>query len=1219
MNNYEWLIERLDAFIRKYYANKVIRGSLVFLSCLLFYFLTVSVSEYYLYLPVWSRITIDSAFIGLGLTTLVAWVAIPLGKMARLGGVISHEQAADIIGKHFPEVSDRLLNILQLNKQHDSHSSRALAEASINQKISQISVVPIAKAIDLSKNKKYLSYLLPLLLIAVFILVAAPNVFKESSSRLLQPTKEFEKPSPFHFIIKNPSLLAVRNSDFTITVETQGNALPAEAFIEMGAERVPMQPLENHSFQYTFKNVTDPINFRFYGAGFYSTSNTLKVAQRPVLKSFKVEINYPAYTGKKNEVRASLSDMTLPVGTTVNWALVTDHTDAASIHFGTGAPVALLNNSSVYGYQYRFLNDTAYTITLQNKSGIADSYKYQVQVIPDQYPVIQLQQVKDTVSGKQVLITGTAGDDYGITRVSFNYEISDKNKSVSNKSIPVRITTGSLTTFQQYFDINSLNLQPGQKLSYYIEAWDNDGVHGSKASRSEVMTFFMYDEKQIDSAINENSRQINSGMSNSSQRTQQLQTEYKDMQNKMLQSENMDWQQQQSLQDMMKKQSDLKTNLENIKQRFEEQMQQSEQKKYSDDLKEKQKELDKQLDNLLNEELKEEMKKLEELMQKLNKNDAFEAMQQMEQENKLFKMDMERMQETMKKLEMQMRMEDMANKMDELAKKERNLQKETESAEKKDQGLNKDQNTTLKKDNQAGNKDQKNGDKKDGLKTGDDKKDAKDANKDNDALSKQQKEGDKKDENAAGKEQKEAGKKDNDALSKEQQKLKDELDKVMKEDMKETQKLAKDTKQSDKLEDEQKDGQDAEQDMQDSKEDLDKNKKDDAGKKQNNAADKMEKMAKSMRQKAGGMSADQIDIDIQATRQILSNLIRLSFDQEDLMAKVRNTSPAAQAYVDNQDEQNRLHNNSLMIRDSLFALSKQVPKLPATINKNTTDLEQYMKKSIDDLENRMVSNALTNEQYVMMDANNLALMLNELLANLMQMQGQANSEGEGSCSKPGSKPGPGSKPKKGPGFTAIRHLLQNKSSWASLCRKCKKAGPKPGDKPGDKPGGQKAGQGQNGNAQGQQGNPQNGEYGDAEQLARLAQQQASLRHRIQELTSMLNSKGMGNSKELREVEQKMDKTETDLVNRRLSSDLLLRQKEIETRLLEVEKSLREQEQDDKRSSRSGEEISRPIPPALQKYITDQRQLLELYKTVPPQLKPYYREMVENYFHIIGNK
>src|SRR4051812_48093544 len=149
MNNYEWLISRLDAFIRKYYANKVIRGGLVFLSCLLFYILSVSISEYYLYLPVWLRVTLVTLFIVLGLFSLVAWVIIPLAKMGRLGTVISHEQAANIIGSHFPEISDRLLNILQLKQHSDNNSSRELAEASINQKISQISVVPITNAIDL--------------------------------------------------------------------------------------------------------------------------------------------------------------------------------------------------------------------------------------------------------------------------------------------------------------------------------------------------------------------------------------------------------------------------------------------------------------------------------------------------------------------------------------------------------------------------------------------------------------------------------------------------------------------------------------------------------------------------------------------------------------------------------------------------------------------------------------------------------------------------------------------------------------------------------------------------------------------------------------------------------------------------------------------------------------------------------------------------------------
>ncbi len=1185
MNNYDRLIERLDAFIRKYYANKVIRGSLVFLSCLLFYILTVSVSEYYLYMPVWLRVTVMSLFVVLGLSALVVWIIVPLSKMWRLGKVLSHEQAANIIGRHFPEVSDRLLNILQLKNQPDSHSSRELIEASINQKISRISVVPITNAIDLSRNKKYLPYLLPLVLVAVFILVAAPNVFKEGSSRLLQPTKAFEKPAPFKFVIKNPSLTAIRNADFVLTLQMTGATMPAEVFVETGTERVPMQPMDNHSFQYTFRNVTEAVSFRFFAAGFYSSSNTLRVVQRPVLKAFKVQVSYPTYTGKKNESRNSLSDMTVPVGTLISWALLTDHTDAANIHFGNGAPIALTNTASMFGFQYRFMNDTAYTITLQNqKEGIADSYKYQVQVIPDQYPVIQVQQIKDTVSGKQVLLTGTAGDDYGITRVTFNYEISDKNKTIDKKSFPLKTTPGSLTTFEHYFDMLPLNLQPGQKVSYFIEAWDNDGVHGSKASRSEVMTYLMYNDKQIDSAINENSKQINSGISNGAQRTQQLQNEYKDMQSKMLQSNSMEWDQQESLKEMMKKQTDLKTNLENIKQRFEEQMQHSEQKQHSDELKDKQKDLDKQLDNLLNEELKEEMKKLQDLMQKLNKEDAVEAMRKMEQDNKLFKMDMERMQEQMKQMEMQMRMEDLANKMEDLAKKENNLADQTDKLDKKEQA---DSKQGDKQDKDAGkdNKDTK--DSKDG-KDGKDSKDAKD-------------------------------KKESDALSKEQKDLKDQLEKAMKDDMKELQKLAKETKQDDKVADEAQDAGDADQDMQDSKDALDKQQNSKASKSQNSAAKKMDKMAKSLKKKAGGMGGDEIEIDIRATRQVLSNLIRLSFDQEDLMTKVAVTSPASPVYLANQEEQTRLYRNSKMIKDSLFALSKRVEKMSVHVNKETSELEYNMQKSMDALDKRNIAGARTDEQYVMTHTNNLALMLNELLANLMQMQAEgkkpSEGEGEGSCPKPGSKPGKGSKP--GSGVQLADIITQQKQLGQSM------GGLKQGQKPGQQPGGkqgQKPGQGQPGSgAQGNQGDPQNSEYGDAEQLARLAAQQASLRRKIQELMSELNSKGLSGAKELREIEQKMDKNETDLVNRKTGAELMLRQKDIETRMLEVEKSLREQEQDDKRSSKSAQDMSRPIPPALQKYVTDQKQLLELYKTVPPSLKPYYREMVENYFHIIGNK
>ena len=159
----------------------------------------------------------------------------------------------------------------------------------------------------------------------------------------------------------------------------------------------------------------------------------------------------------------------------------------------------------------------------------------------------------------------------------------------------------------------------------------------------------------------------------------------------------------------------------------------------------------------------------------------------------------------------------------------------------------------------------------------------------------------------------------------------------MKEDLKELEKEAKDTKQEKSLDEPKEKGEEAEKEMKQSEQNMGQKQKSKASKSQKKASEKMSEMAQSLRKNSGDMNPDQINIDIKATRQILSNLIRLSFDQEDLMQKVKTTSTSSQAYITNQDEQNRLHNNSKMIRDSLFELSKRLTKLWKRMNDDLKD------------------------------------------------------------------------------------------------------------------------------------------------------------------------------------------------------------------------------------------------------------------------------------------
>jgi hypothetical protein len=94
----------------------------------------------------------------------------------------------------------------------------------------------------------------------------------------------------------------------------------------------------------------------------------------------------------------------------------------------------------------------------------------------------------------------------------------------------------------------------------------------------------------------------------------------------------------------------------------------------------------------------------------------------------------------------------------------------------------------------------------------------------------------------------------------------------------------------------------------------------------------------------------------------------------------------------------------------------------------------------------------------------------------------------------------------------------------------------------------------------------------------------------------------------------MDKTATDIVNKNLTSETLRRQQEIMTRLLEAEKAERERELDDKRESKENKNDFKRNLQDFPEYNKQMQREAELLKTLPPALKPYYKNLVKEYFN-----
>ena len=133
------LFEKLNNFINKFYKNQLIKGGIITTSVFIIFFITFSIVEYFSHSGIVFRAILFWSYIFINAVVILKYIIIPLLHLYRFGVVINYKQAAKIIGKHFYEIEDKLLNILQLNELSESEND--LVYASIQQKIDEIKMI----------------------------------------------------------------------------------------------------------------------------------------------------------------------------------------------------------------------------------------------------------------------------------------------------------------------------------------------------------------------------------------------------------------------------------------------------------------------------------------------------------------------------------------------------------------------------------------------------------------------------------------------------------------------------------------------------------------------------------------------------------------------------------------------------------------------------------------------------------------------------------------------------------------------------------------------------------------------------------------------------------------------------------------------------------------------------------------------------------------------
>jgi hypothetical protein len=310
-----------------------------------------------------------------------------------------------------------------------------------------------------------------------------------------------------------------------------------------------------------------------------------------------------------------------------------------------------------------------------------------------------------------------------------------------------------------------------------------------------------------------------------------------------------------------------------------------------------------------------------------------------------------------------------------------------------------------------------------------------------------------------------------------------------------------------------------------------------------------------------------MNLNLSLLRDLLDNLIKLSFAQEDLMKEFRAVHQSDPRFLELSQKQLELKDDAKVIQDSLLSLSKQDFRIQSFVTREVDEMNRYLDESVESIRERKKGEAVGKQQFAMTSINNLALMLDDVMTQMMNAMGKGSGQ-------PQNQPVP-----------SMTELQQQLNQQINQLKKSGKQGREL-----------------------------------SEELARMAAEQEKIRKMLEELEEKMNQENgeKGGTGGLEDVKKKMEQSEWDLVNKNLTQQLIRRQQEIMTRLLEAEESLRERELDDEREGEQAKDYERKIPRVFEEYIKTKEQEIELLKTVPPKLNPYYKKEVNEYFKRIGS-
>jgi len=698
------LIKKLKSILGRQRLVMFLAGVATTVAVILFTWILLSLLAGITVLPVWLKVSLLTLS---GLTAVYFFARFALVRL--FGGNI--DAVAVALEERHPHLKGRLIAAVQFARSRGQYDySSELIEATERQALAEAQEIDFGAVVSFSPVLRAGRTFAGAAVLALALLWIAPGMFNYALEVYSNPTTRVAPAIAYTVVAVPGSTDWIKYRDIEIGGAVIGQRLPEKAYIhhrlaggnwqKSRIDLARLNPMavaagDSLAFGITLRQINRSFDYYVEAGEIETEVQQVNVVDRPRVTGINLSIFYPDYTGLSpmtiDENNGSFSAV---VGSRMNMKIATNlPVQSAELVFEDDSRTPMAVSDKTAEVALVVDKSRGYRIELRDKMGEEnpDPIQYYITAVPDEFPSVDVVRPGYDVNLNDEMILPLLVrifDDYGFSSLVMKFVVFSQGQA-SEEHVAVLHFSDNIKTegdVEFNWDMDRLNLFPGDYVAYFFEVADNDRISGPKTSRSrQYIARLPSLEEIISQSETETTQRIISAeemLKAGKELTERLKNAARKLEAQNKNARTSDWQQQKELEAIAEKNEEMLQQIDKMA----DEMQKSLDRMQNDalmsrEIVEKLSQIQKLFQEVATPEMREAQRKLMEALQQMDREMLKQAMEQFEMSQEELMQRLERTLALLKKMQVMQKMEAMIRQVEELAERQENMNQQTEDAQ----------------------------------------------------------------------------------------------------------------------------------------------------------------------------------------------------------------------------------------------------------------------------------------------------------------------------------------------------------------------------------------------------------------------------------------------------------------------------------------------------------------------------------------------------------